>query len=283
MLVGRSAFGDQHVGSTFFLKERRDTLYFARHDILANLVKSKEFITPVKGLTIFARSGGITMLNDVIIHDETGDDVAVTTLAKTGRLINNETELILEDGLIQTREGNDEVLTVGFEQHSYPLPIEKNYGNDLIYKASDRYLSDLLYPDLTQFYEKQNLHKFRVEAVNRLVQPFMSLSYIMLACGLLLGGELPRQGFSRKIGYTCTIGAIILLATLSLSETTSDMPALIPLLIAWPALVFLLGLLAMKRPPNFQFPGMKWWLNWQKKRYSEKRSLDDIPGYRSRL
>ena len=74
------------------------------------------------------------------------------------------------------------------------------------YKISDRYLHELLFPDLEQSWERGNRVKMIAEANNRLSAPLYNITFMAMALAAVIGGP-----FSRLLGYgrrmPCYVGA----------------------------------------------------------------------------
>jgi lipopolysaccharide export system permease protein len=67
------------------------------------------------------------------------------------------------------------------------------------YKPSDRYLHELLFPDLQQDWEKRNQLKLLAEGHNRIASPLYNIALMALAVSAIIGGGFSRMGYSRRI------------------------------------------------------------------------------------
>jgi lipopolysaccharide export system permease protein len=67
------------------------------------------------------------------------------------------------------------------------------------YKVPDRYLHELLYPDLTQAWERQNRVKMLAEANARLATPLYTIAFMAMALAAVIGGPFSRLGYARRI------------------------------------------------------------------------------------
>jgi lipopolysaccharide export system permease protein len=67
------------------------------------------------------------------------------------------------------------------------------------YKPSDRYLHELLFPDLTQDWEKRNRLKLLAEGHNRIASPLYNIALMAMALSAIIGGGFSRMGYGRRI------------------------------------------------------------------------------------
>jgi lipopolysaccharide export system permease protein len=67
------------------------------------------------------------------------------------------------------------------------------------YKVPDRYLHELLFPDQTQDWERQNRVKMLAEANARLATPLYNIAFMAMALAAVIGGPFSRLGYARRI------------------------------------------------------------------------------------
>ena len=79
----------------------------------------------------------------------------------------------------------------------------------MILKESDRYLPELFYPDMTNFYENANADKFLAEGHARIADPLLNIAMAMLAIFAVLGGDFSRRGYGQRIAFA-SAGAVTL-------------------------------------------------------------------------
>lgn len=233
----------------------RHVIFDARADIAASLVRAGQFMEPAAGLTIYAGDGDTKgRLRNIVIHDERNGEVAVTTTAREGRYMEDGPSLFLREGLVQTREADGKLRFVDFDETIYPLTEFAGEERNFFYKPSDRYLHELFAPDMTQHYEQKNAATLRAEGVDRLASPFLNPALLMLAAGILLGGDLGRAGAGRKIVVAAFAGLTALLGSVALQAAAETNMSLTIAQAAWPALVFLIGAAALMRRTRLFIP-----------------------------
>jgi lipopolysaccharide export system permease protein len=186
------------------LSERalRDELFRVRTDLAASLVRVGQFNQPAHGLTVYAQSsdqsGG---LHNLFILQEKPDGGDTTFLADRGKVTTRKglPVLIMWDGSNQEFSPTGVLNYLKFSEYIFDL---KNFlsTDDLInYKISDRYMHELLFPDLQQDWERRNRVKMLAEANNRLSTPLYNISFMAMALAAVIGGPFSRLGYGRRI------------------------------------------------------------------------------------
>ncbi len=90
------------------------------------------------------------------------------------------------------------------------------------YKASDRYLHELFYPDLTQPWEKQNKLKLYAEGHARLAEPLYNIALVILALSAVLGGGFSRLGYGKRILTAIAVAAVTRIAGFGVQAVADD-------------------------------------------------------------
>lgn len=180
----------------------KEELFRVKTDLVASLVRDGAFTQPGKGLTVYAQSsdknGG---LHNVFIDQQKDDGSSATFNARLGEIVKRDGKpaMILRDGSNQqlSKEGGLNYLTFG--EYVFDLAPYANTDDEATYKASDRYLHELLKPDRTQPEDVRNRKKYLAEAHARLAAPLYDLAVVMLAVAGVLGGAFSRTGYGSRI------------------------------------------------------------------------------------
>ena len=77
------------------------------------------------------------------------------------------------------------------------------------YKPSDRYLHELLYPDLQQGWEQHNRRGLLAEGHARIATPLYNIAFMAMALSAIIGGGFSRLGYARRIATFCAIAAVV--------------------------------------------------------------------------
>ena len=206
-------------------RNMRETLLQVRTDIASQMLRPGEFITPTKGLTVYAReilaSGDMA---DVLIYDERSRVEALTHSARIGRIIREgeQTLLALSDGNIQTLTDNGTLDLIKFERHVIDLSEVMALDPVLRLKTSDRYLHELLRPNDRERSNKKLYRNLTAEGHARLSAPIYNLALALLAVAFLVRGEFQRLGYGRKIAICAVTGFVIRLTGFGLASAAES-------------------------------------------------------------
>jgi lipopolysaccharide export system permease protein len=183
-------------------RQMRETLFQVRTDLAATLVREGEFTEPAPGLTVYAQSvdqGGI--IHNLFIHQVKDDGGAITYTADEGRLAKRGGHPIL----IMHRGSNQEFSKTGvlqylsWDEYTFDMGPLSDSDEMVHYKPSDRYLHELLFPDLQQDWEKHNQLKLLAEAHHRLASPLYNIAFVAFGLSAIIGGGFSRTGYGRRI------------------------------------------------------------------------------------
>jgi lipopolysaccharide export system permease protein len=198
----------------------------------AFLLREGVFNTFDKDMTVYVRArsanGDLTGLMIHDMRDKTKPPATVT--AKRGRIVmNGDTpNIIVFDGLRQQMDDDTSAITrLYFSRYTIEI---SNLGSEPRKRkrdANERTLPELLTPDTTSLQERQNRDLFLAEAINRIVSPFNTLSYTMIALSAILLGPFNRRGQNQKvmgaaIAVALTAMLSIFLANLSKRHLAAD-------------------------------------------------------------
>ena len=183
-------------------REMRQTLFNVRTDLASTLVREGEFTAPAPGLTVYAQAvDGTGLIHNLFIHQEKDDGGATTYTADTGRLAKRGGRPVL----VMQRGSNQEFSDAGvlnylsFDEYIFDLSPFMATGEMIHYKPSDRYLHELLFPDLQQSWEQRNRLKLLAEGHSRLASPLYNLALMAMALSAIIGGGFSRMGYGRRI------------------------------------------------------------------------------------
>jgi lipopolysaccharide export system permease protein len=222
-------------------REMRETITEARADLITSLVKPGAFTSAADRLTIFTRdiSGGV--LQGIYISDQRDPSAESDYLARRGTVVevDGAPAIIMDDGQIHQTDQNGALSILAFDQYQFDLtPFMKERG-DVVLKASDRFLWELFYPDMSNYLQRQDADRYLAEGHARLTMPLISIVMAMIAISAVLGGDFSRRGYSRRIVIAVTGAIVLLIIQLSLQAASVDEPALNAAQYIVPAGIFL--------------------------------------------
>jgi lipopolysaccharide export system permease protein len=189
----------------------RDETNAVRGDLAATMIREGDFAYPAPGVTVYAQEVGRRgMIKNLFVNQKGKDGTELTFTSRYARIIkqNGVPILLMLDGSVQSF--NDGKLGYGtFRENGYDLSQVNVQGPLKRYKASDRFLHELLFPDLTQDWEKKNRKKLISEGHSRLASPLYNIAVMMLALAAVLGGGFSRLGYARRIAAFSLAAVII--------------------------------------------------------------------------
>jgi lipopolysaccharide export system permease protein len=215
------------------LREMRERLFDIRSDFASMLVREGEFRSNADGLMIYAqkidRNGKMT---GMLISDNKSGSVPVTFVAETGIISKPATGpvIILNNGSAQRKLPSGDLDVIGFSTYVFELKGFNDQNLSLFYKPSDRFLPELIVPDMTYYWDQSHVGELHAEANRRLASPLLSIAAVALALMAVLGGSYSRQGYSRRIA-AASAGLVVMLLTFSGLIPAASENALISILL----------------------------------------------------
>lgn len=230
-------------------REMRATMHAIRNDLASSLIREGDFSTPADGLTFYARTvGGGGVMKDLFIDDSRNEGRPTTYTAASGNLVmtGGNPAIVMRQGQIQQPKADGSVDLLDFDQYTFELGAFAGQ-EDYILKPSDRYLSELFFPDLTYFYDQRNVDRLLAEGHHRLSGPLLNFTLALVACAGLIAGDFSRRGYGVRIAWAAGIAVMIRILSLGIEAACVDEPSLNPVQYLFPlmaggfAILMLLG------------------------------------------
>ena len=223
----------------------RDELFAVRTDLAASLVRAGEFSQPSSDLTVYAQSidqQGI--MRNMFLNQEKAEGGSTTFFARQGKIAkrNGEPILIMRQGSNQELSGEGVLNFLKFDEYIFNLAPFMNSYELVHYKISDRYMHELLFPDLQQEWEQRNRVKMIAEFHSRLSSPLYNLAFMAMALNAVIGGAFSRLGYGRRIAMIAGVSAFVRILGFAVQAACDDNAALnvlqyaVPLIATWWAL-----------------------------------------------
>jgi lipopolysaccharide export system permease protein len=206
-------------------RQLRQELFEVRTDLASSLVREGEFTEPVKGLTVYAQSvDGKGDLHNLFIHQQKSDGSATVYMANQGRIAkrNDQAVLVLRDGSMQEFSPRGVLQFLTFREYPFELGALSNSAELIHYKPSDRYLHELLYPDLQQDWERRNRLGLLAEGHARLSSPLYNIAFMAMALSAILGGGFSRLGYGRRIAAVGAAAAVVRIVGFGVQSACDD-------------------------------------------------------------
>jgi lipopolysaccharide export system permease protein len=192
----------------------REEIFRVRADLAASLVTPGEFSEPTPGLTVYAQSESQAgALKNLFVHQQRPNG-STTFGAREGQIAkrNGVPILIMRHGSSQEFSKAGVLNYLSFDEYTLDLAPFLARETDVQFKTSDRYLHELVFPDLTQAWERQYRKKLLAEGNARLASPLYNLALMAIALAAVLGGSFNRLGYGRRIAVAALAAALVRIA-----------------------------------------------------------------------
>jgi lipopolysaccharide export system permease protein len=187
----------------------RATVFSARADLASSLVKAGEFSEPAPGLTVYAQSVSPEgYLTNLFVHQQRASG-STTFSARTGRITNRHGApiLMMRDGSSQELTATGVLNFLSFDDYALDLSPFLARDDEVHFKTSDRFLHELVFPDVSQPWERQYRTKMLSEAHSRLASPLYNIAFMAVALTAVIGGPFSRLGYHGRIAAAAGIAA----------------------------------------------------------------------------
>ncbi|HEY2750411.1 LPS export ABC transporter permease LptF [Phenylobacterium sp.] len=193
-------------------QELRKELFQVRTDLAATMVREGEFTEPVPGLTVYAQTVDANGdMHNLFIHQMKQNGTATTYMANSGRIDNRNgsSVLVLRNGSTQEFSPQGVLNYLTFIEYPFELGSLSNPQEMVHYKASDRFIHELFFPDLQQAWEKRNRKSLLAEGHARLATPLYNIAFMAMALSAIIGGGFSRLGYARRIALIGAYAALV--------------------------------------------------------------------------
>lgn len=190
----------------------KETIQTVRNDIAKSLIRAGEFTTVTEGLMVYAeevRPGGQYL--GMLIYDERDPRSPKTYMAEAGLYRNSifGPRLHLARGNSQVVGNDGEIDITVFQETAVDLTEYQQSGGPGYMEPTERYISELLWPDMNVPYDVQQQGVLIAEGHSRLANPYYNILFVLIAMLALLRGPFNRNGYSRRILAAAGIAILV--------------------------------------------------------------------------
>lgn len=192
-------------------RQARAEAFAVRTDLAALLVEEGRFVQGPDGLTVYVQQieqNGL--LKNLFVYIQDGDDAVTWDAAEArfGRVDGLPVLTMLNAST--TRYSSRGVLTYGsFERNVLDLSPFTELTEQIRYKPSDLYLTQLLNPSPQDIERVGSAGELMAEAHSRLSAPLYALVAMSMALAAIMGGPFSRTGYGLRIARAA--GAFLIL------------------------------------------------------------------------
>lgn len=226
----------------------REELFRIRTDLAASLIHVGQFTQPAAGLTVYAQDSDQSgAFHNLFVFQEKAEGGDTTYIAERGKITkrNGAPVLVMQEGSSQSFSPAGVLNYLKFEEYIFDLTPFMSDDSLIHFKIADRYLHELLFPDLTQAWEQKNRKKMLAEAHARLATPLYNITFMAMALSAVIGGAFSRLGYGRRILIACAAAAVVRILGFGAQAACAGTPwlnliqYLIPIGAAWWAFAIL--------------------------------------------
>ena len=255
LVMGLAITGILYSLTLYFLpasqSELRTILLQARSEYGAAFLREGRFTSIGDNVTIYIRERTAAgELVDLLYHNRKDQ---LTIIAERGAIVDRPEgpRIIVKNGSKQFfQDGRLHIL--GFEQSSLDVGLSKKAKGLRWIEPQERYLMDLLYPDMTDPSVRQFILKIKAEAHNRILSPLVALTLACIAMAIILGGGFSRRGQSKSILVAITVMLVVYISHISLINAAGGNSIFIPAIYANTLIPLLVCLVAIAKPKHYR-------------------------------
>ena len=191
-------------------REMREQLFAIRTDLVASFMREGEFVPLGDRVTFYVREiDDDGVLNGVFIEDGRGGHSAAYA-ARRGRIAASQRGpvMLLESGVLTQSDQTGALSSLTFERYEFDLTVFVDNTTAMFFKESDKFLSELLRPAMSEIARAGGRDRLAAEGHYRLSAPLYNLAFALIAVAAFMSGEHRRVGYARNviIAGACAIG-----------------------------------------------------------------------------
>ncbi|MDO9588078.1 MAG: LptF/LptG family permease [Brevundimonas sp.] len=202
------------VGQPWAQRQARAEAFAVRTDLAALLVEEGRFVQGADGLTVYVQQieqNGL--LKNLFVYVQDGDEAVTWDAAEArfGRIDGVPVLTMLNAST--TRYSSRGVLTYGsFERNVLDLSPFTEFTEQVRYKPSDLYLTQLFNPSPQDLERVGSAGELRAEAHSRLSAPLYALMAMAMALTAIIGGPFSRTGYGLRIARAAGVFLFVRIA-----------------------------------------------------------------------
>jgi lipopolysaccharide export system permease protein len=216
----------------------RDKVFEIRADIGAAILREGAFTTPTDGLTVFIRELSSTgEIKGILVHDNREVARPITYIAQTGVLAQTQAgaRLIMLNGNIErAEEGGARLSVLKFDRYVFDLDQYAGQQRATERETSERYLSELLEPELAGPNPDVRRGVYLAEAHNRLSGPLYCIAFALIALAATAKGHMARAKYALRLSGAALLGAVLRLLGYAAQGTAARNPTFLAMLYVLP-------------------------------------------------
>lgn len=215
----------------------RTAQYEFRTALTSLVIHEGEFNTPVAGLTVYVRERSASgELRGILVHDNRDTARPVTMMAERGALVRTPQgpRFIMVNGNRQQINQDRQLSLLYFDSYTLDLDAFAKSEGAGWRQPGERYLHELLWPDMTDANDRENYWRLIVQGHRNLAQPLYVLALILIALATVLAAEFNRRGQTRRLLAAAAAAIVLQVLSLAVGSLVGRSPAFLPLVYVLP-------------------------------------------------
>jgi lipopolysaccharide export system permease protein len=219
----------------------------------AALLHEGRFTTVGDSITLFVKEREGSELFGLFYHNNEDPDAPYTIMAERGAVVETDDGpriLVLRGSRQSFQDGT--LHHVEFDRTSIDIGGSSGAVRATWIQPEERFLPELLWPDLDDRNDRYYRDHLVVEGHNRLASPLLPIAYSAIALAFVLRGGFSRRGNLMSIAGAVAGMSLVLVGHMSAVSIATGNPDLIPLIYANAILPMLLAVAAILRAPAYR-------------------------------
>ncbi|MEE4212263.1 MAG: LptF/LptG family permease [Parvularcula sp.] len=237
----------------------KDTIWDVRSDIASSLVRDQVFTEVTPGVMVYAedvRPGD--QFVGLHIFDDRNPERETTYTAENGLFAVTPTgpRLFLLRGTAQYRDPETGGLEIArFTETTLELAeLGEGTQDERVYEGTERYIGELLSPDMTQPYDRIYAGRLIAEGHSRLATPLYCIAFALMAAAFMLTATTVRRGYGKQLLFASAAAAGVRIFGFLAQSVAADAPVFNAVQYALPALTIGASMVVLINPRRFSGP-----------------------------
>ncbi len=211
------------------MRAMKDRVFEIRADLVAFLIREGQFTNPIKGLTVYVREINTSgEIKGLLVYDDRKPEEPITYLAESGAVAQTAEgpRLLMINGNVQraSQDNDGQIAFLQFDRYVLDLNQFTQDVGAHTRETSERYLSELFYPDPNHPWDTAYWDRLIAEGHNRLATPLYAIAFAMIALAALIGGDFSRRGYANRIGIAVLFAVAIRMAGVGVQSAAAKIP-----------------------------------------------------------
>jgi lipopolysaccharide export system permease protein len=223
-----------------------------RSDYSGLLLQEGAFTNIGANLTVYVRareSNGD--LRGIMVHDSRDPASPITLLAERGTLAMTDDGprvILLNGNRQQVDRAAGKLSLLYFDRYSVEIGQTSTTREFRWREPGERYVDELLWPDMTEANDRQYAPRLIAEGHTRLSAPLYALALVLVGLACLLPGDFNRRGLGQRLLVAAACGLGVEALSIAVPNLAARTPAAIPFLYAVPLALMALAAWVLTSP-----------------------------------